>query len=86
MCLNRSTPTGSNRRSWRRKLNFRAKMLLAAMLLALLAPLSTGCDEWERVLKTASSAASGDLSPWEFFCLVNAEPGQDTADCLNGLP
>lgn len=60
--------------------------LIAAALLVLALPFGTGC-ELERVGRiVAGGNTSADLSPWEFFCLVNADPGQDTADCLNGLP
>ena len=33
-----------------------------------------------------ATPAAAELSPWEKFCLLNAKPGQDTANCLNGLP
>jgi len=46
--------------------------LVTGALLALAVPLAT--------------TASAELSPWEKFCLINAKPGQDTANCLNGLP
>lgn len=30
--------------------------------------------------------ASAELTPWEKFCLHTSKPGQDLANCLDGLP
>ena len=37
------------------------------------------------MIATAGPAAA-DLTPWEKFCLMTSKPGQDLANCLDGLP
>ena len=34
----------------------------------------------------AAGPAAAELSPWEKFCLNTSKPGQDLANCLDGLP
>ena len=36
-------------------------------------------------LVTAGPAAAELLTPWEKFCLNTSKPGQDLANCLDGL-
>lgn len=35
---------------------------------------------------TFPGTARAELTPWEYFCLVTSDPGQDLADCLDGVP
>ena len=37
-------------------------------------------------LVTAGPANAELLKPWEKFCLNTSKPGQDLANCLDGLP
>ena len=37
-------------------------------------------------LVTAGPAKAELLTPWEKFCLNTSKPGQDLANCLDGLP
>ena len=34
----------------------------------------------------SAGPAAAELTPWEKFCLMTSKPGQDLANCLDGLP
>lgn len=90
MRKNRSTrrnATAGSRFTFRRIAAAAKELILIAALFVAAVPFVAGCDEFERVAAQHQARGDdGDLTPWEMFCLLTSEPGEDIANCLDGQP